>query len=100
MNFNEVGLSLGHLLNLLELTSAIPGNFDQNMFTENGFSTFLPKKKVPVASHFSQPKYRRFGPKRASYIWIIGAFVSYIGFIGNIGGLPGLTLTFNTLCYP
>ena len=45
MNFNEVGLSLGHLLNLLELTSAIPGNFDQNMFTENGFSTFLPKKR-------------------------------------------------------
>ena len=60
MNFNEVGLSLGHLLNLLELTSAIPGNFDQNMFTENGFSTFLPKKK---ARNFSQPKYRRFGPK-------------------------------------
>ena len=40
------------------------------------FSTFLPKKKVLVASHFSQPKYRRFGPKRASYIWIIGDLLS------------------------
>ena len=49
------------------------------------FSTFLPKKKVPVASHFSQPEYRRFGPKRASYIRIIAAFESYKGIIGNMG---------------
>ena len=32
---------------------------------------FPPKKKG-----FSQPKYKRFGAKRASYIWIIGVFLS------------------------
>ena len=42
---------------------------------KNVFSTFLPQKKALVASH---------------YIWIIGAFLSYIGFIGNIGALAGL----------
>ena len=43
-----------------------------------------------MASPFSQTKYRRFWPKRGSYIWIIGGFVSYIGLIGNIGALAGL----------
>ena len=43
-----------------------------------------------MASHISQPKYRRFRPKRASYIRDIGGFVSYIGFTGNIGALSGL----------
>ena len=38
------------------------------------FSTFLPQKRALVANHFSQRKYRRFGPKRASYIRDIGAF--------------------------
>jgi len=32
------------------------------------FSTFLSRKKALVASNFYQSKYRRFGPKRASYI--------------------------------
>ena len=43
-----------------------------------------------MASHFSRPKYRRFGPNRASCIRDIGGFVSYIG---NIG-LPGLDLAY------
>ena len=51
-------------------------------------------KKALVASHFSLPKYRRFGPKWASYRRIIGAFVSYIGFIAGITGLHILRTAF------
>ena len=49
-------------------------NFESSAKTV--FSTFLWGKKALVASHFFQSKYRRFGPKRASFIWIIGDLLS------------------------
>ena len=36
------------------------------------FPLFLVQKKALVASQFSEPKYRRFRPKRASYIGVKG----------------------------
>ena len=35
------------------------------------------------------------GVNKYNYIWIIGAFVSYIGFIGYIGAISGLKLFYN-----
>ena len=67
--------------------------FSNLIFCQKLFSQiFLSSKKALVASPFSQTKYRRFWPKRGSYIRDIGGFVSYIGVIGNIGALAGLYL--------
>ena len=50
--------------------------FQPNRAQQNPvFSTFLKEKRALVASHFYQTKYRRFGPKRASYIGDIGGFL-------------------------
>ena len=66
--------------------------------SKTDFSTFSSSKKGTSTQPLSPTKIsRRFGPKRASYIRIIGGNVSYIGFIGNIGGLSGLGLSFSSL---
>ena len=44
----------------------------QKLFSQRVYG----KKKALVASHFFKSKYRRFGPKRASCIWIIGDLLS------------------------
>jgi hypothetical protein len=60
------------------------------MFADTGAMTPLSKSKMYQI--LSKSRYRRFGSKRASYILLIGGFLSYIGFLGFIGGISGLTL--------
>ena len=51
--------------------------FSNLIFCQKLFSKKFPStKKALVASPFSQTKYRRFWPKRGSYIWIIGDLLS------------------------
>ena len=73
-------------------------NFNTNLFVKNQKSTFSCSKKELVANHFSEPKYRRFWPKRASYIGVIRGFVSYIEVIEHIGALAVLKGVKSNIC--
>ena len=68
------GPNIGGLKKIIGVLLVLKVIFESSAKTV--FSTFLWGKKALVASHFFQSKYRRFGPKRASCIWIIGDLLS------------------------